>query len=306
MQFIKDFLEKKKYFGVFNAIKLIAIPRVAYHLGVKKNLYFYFLLRWMKKENESIIMKYADNRNTGYNCDEDYNIWTCWWQGIEEMPSIIKFCHESLLRNAGRHKVILITKDNWSEFIEIPKFIINKFEAGKIKIQHLSDVIRILLLEKYGGTWIDASIYVTRPLPERLKFFMPRIKDNKSLNQGKWVFSIIHGPSNHIIFKFMKDILLAYWKKNNISIDYLMFDGFLRIGMENIKEIKTDIDDLIINSPDIWSSRYSFNQEVNINHLKYLIGNNEFLSFTWRIEYKKLTEGGLTTYYGALIDKNIT
>ncbi len=43
-------------------------------------------------------------------------------------------------------------------------FRIKKFEASLYPIPHLSDVLRVLTLWKYGGTYLDLDIVVQKPL----------------------------------------------------------------------------------------------------------------------------------------------
>lgn len=103
----------------------------------------------------------------------------------------------------------------------------------------------------------------------------------------------------------MHDALLEYWRKYDASIDYLKFDGFLRIAYEEFKDVRKTIDALKVSSPDLHSSRYTFNKKVDYNHFSHLIANNEFLSLTWRINYPVEIDR-TPTYYGALLNYSKT
>ena len=57
--------------------------------------------------------------------DENYKdcIWICWWQGLENAPEIVKRCVASIQKHAGNHKIIMITDENYKEFISFPMWI---------------------------------------------------------------------------------------------------------------------------------------------------------------------------------------
>ena len=125
--------------------------------------------------------------------------------------------------------------------------------------------------------------------------------ENITLCQGRWWFGVMAGPPEHKIFRYMLDSLISYWENYDAVVIYLMFDGFLRIAYEEFPDVKQTIDNLSVSSPDLHSSRYTFNETVDYERFTYLINNNDFLSLTWRIDYKTKTETGESTYYGALI-----
>ena len=98
--------------------------------------------------------------------DENYKdcIWICWWQGLKNAPEIVKRCVASIQKNAGNHKVIMITDENYKEFISFPAWIEEKYARGIITKTHLSDLLRISLLAQYGGVWLDSTFFCTGDL----------------------------------------------------------------------------------------------------------------------------------------------
>lgn len=85
-------------------------------------------------------------------------IWTCWWQGEECMPDIVKACYNAMKLHGDRHPVILITKDNYKTYIDIPDYILDKQEKGIIDLTHFSDILRAMILSKHGGIWMDSTL----------------------------------------------------------------------------------------------------------------------------------------------------
>ena len=85
-------------------------------------------------------------------------IWIMWWQGYNNAPNLVKACINSVKINNKNHNVIIITQENFKDYVMLPNFILKKFENGYISITHLSDIIRVLLLYNYGGLWIDSTV----------------------------------------------------------------------------------------------------------------------------------------------------
>ena len=53
-------------------------------------------------------------------------IWTIWWQGEDNAPESMKMCFESMRINSNGHPVIVISEQNLSEYIRLPKYILKK------------------------------------------------------------------------------------------------------------------------------------------------------------------------------------
>lgn len=87
-------------------------------------------------------------------------IWVCWWQGLDQSPEIVKACVKSIKRNAGKHTVIILTEDNYRQYVDIPKWVEEKKNKGIITRTNYSDLLRLSLLAKHGGLWLDATFIV--------------------------------------------------------------------------------------------------------------------------------------------------
>ena len=117
-----------------------------------------FTLDDVKKDFENIINKYKYLIKKEKNIKENCPIWTMWYQGIEAAPPIVRSCIQSIIENRVKHPVIIITKYNIDKYIKLPYYIMEKFNKNIITLTHFSDIVRIALLFKYGGYWIDLLI----------------------------------------------------------------------------------------------------------------------------------------------------
>lgn len=306
MRFLDDFVKISKSFGLHQALKQVFLPRVLAKLYICDyfRLYDIAIRTFLSKNFFNIVLSYK-NRKTDAFLEKIPNIiWVIWWQGEEKMPKVIRECYMSIKRNSAGRKVILITEHNYNDYITIPKYILNKVRKGIISLTHFSDVIRVSLLSKFGGLYIDCGIFVTKPIfLGDVSFFSTKVvpaNDKNVANQNKWVIGLIGATKGDVVVEYIRDMLYEYWKCFDIEIDYLMFDFILKLGYDNIEAIHNEIDHVEYNSPNIHESRYLFNKEVDKDKLMYLVTNNTFLSLTYRIKYPLLVNGQHSYYFELL------
>ena len=197
-------------------------------LEVRNKNYLYLERHYGKICNEII----KSNRDKKFSCnefEENYNVWFCWLQGLEEAPDIVKRCYESGKINLNEKKLHFITKKNLSEYISFPVWIIEKWEKGIISNTCMSDMIRLQLLIKYGGLWIDATTYLTGPIPEyitmnELFMYTHSSQDDITISFNNW---LIYAEKGNFILKSIRDMMFEYWKKETKIREYFIFHLFV-------------------------------------------------------------------------------
>ena len=132
--------------------KALEILRLSAQYKIKKNLE-----RKYKKEINEFQSTYKDE----FKHDLSNKVWVCWFQGMDQAPELVKKCFESLQRNLTDREIILITSDNMCNYVQFPDFILDKWKNGKITHTHMTDLLRLELLVKYGGMWVDATVLCT-------------------------------------------------------------------------------------------------------------------------------------------------
>src|SRR5699024_296166 len=88
-------------------------------------------------------------------------VWVCWFQGLDDAPEIVKLCIDSIKENFKGYEVIILTEKCIREYVTFPEVIERRLEKGQITLTHLSDLLRVELLVKYGGIWIDSTVLIT-------------------------------------------------------------------------------------------------------------------------------------------------
>jgi mannosyltransferase OCH1-like enzyme len=81
-------------------------------------------------------------------------IWS-FWDGYEQ-PPIVKACIDSWKRMAPDYEIRILDKNSTKD--------IEKYALANESLQRYSDFVRLDRLSNYGGVWIDASVYLTKPL----------------------------------------------------------------------------------------------------------------------------------------------
>ena len=168
-------------------------------------------------------------------------IWMCWMQGLENAPELVRQCYKQIKKNITDREIVLITEENIDEYVSFPSYIQEKYKKGIISHTHFSDLLRLELLCKYGGTWIDSTVLCTGSniQPYMLDsdlFLFQNLKpgsNGATLNVSNW---FITSSSCNRILLATKALLYAYWKENNCVIDYFVFHHFMMIAAERYHE----------------------------------------------------------------------
>lgn len=99
-------------------------------------------------------------------------IWTFW--NTKDLPPTVHNCVKTWEFFNPGYEIHIINTKNVNKWI--PEAKINKLHHGKESFARLSDFIRLNLLYKYGGIWLDASTICTQSFDD---FFESVHKKNK-------------------------------------------------------------------------------------------------------------------------------
>lgn len=85
-------------------------------------------------------------------------IWMYWDNDFENAPPIVKLCVDSWKKKNPDWDVVVLNEDTVSQYVEFPEL------SSGITVQAFSDLLRLRLLNQYGGVWVDATSYCVKPL----------------------------------------------------------------------------------------------------------------------------------------------
>lgn len=285
-----------KNFGLVFTIKFI--NAYIYMLILKSRSQIHKVIEHYLETNFKDFIKYSqDKTNIGTPVD-NYKIWVCWLQGKDNMPEVVKLCYDNLLNKIKDKEIVLITFENLKNYVEIPDYIYKKYQEGKILPAHFSDIVRCALLSKYGGMWIDSTIFVTDNIKQHLdifesEFFTHKINgmdDNVFCSQYKWsTFLLGTKNKNNDIFLLTYKFLILYWQKYDMAIDYLMYDYMIFILYKHNMLMNKYIDSNKENNIDLSYFQNKLNIEYDKSEFAQIIKNNYFFKLTYKeyIDFNK-------------------
>ena len=251
------------------------------------------ILDYLKKNYQYLLDQYKETEQPAL--DDSYKnapVWVFWKQGEEHMPEIIQLCLRSKIRQSNGHPVILLTEDNIKDYVDFPDYIWNQFHEGKIRVQHLADMIRVYLIYRYGGLWLDASVFCHKQMDDEI--FKKQIFSLKGepmpefVSNNQWTTFIIGGSKGNTLCSFLNAFFLDYCKNNKPFIDYFMFDCAIALAYYNIPSVKAEIDSLPKTEGDVYWLNQALNRKVNTELLDaYKNEPSVFYKVAWKNEWKK-------------------
>lgn len=212
----------------------LEILRLSTQLKTKQKLY---------KNYHHVLDKFENEFNPDLPHESSNKVWVCWFQGMENAPELVKRCYESIKQNLTDREIILITSGNMEQYVQFPKYIIDKWKSGIITNTHLTDLLRLELLIRYGGMWVDATVFCSeerKNVPDYFfesdLFFYQSLKpgrDGKSTYISSWLMS---AKTNNRVLMATRDLCYEYWKRENILKDYFLLHDFLSIVLDKFSD----------------------------------------------------------------------
>ncbi|MCM1157853.1 MAG: capsular polysaccharide synthesis protein [Bacteroidales bacterium] len=218
----------------YKEIKECAVKHGVMQSSIFKDVEFYRL--WVDKGYLEFKHKYGSwiKEKKAFVLCKEYSsyVWVSWLQGYEEAPELVRACIDSIRQHSEGLNFVFITLENYQRYVEIPDYIISKFEQGIISRTFFSDILRLSLLEKYGGLWVDASVFCLgefRWIYEKSDFFAFRVNDGGAKIAASWFLYSVKG---HILIVETLRLLKMYCKEMNRMEHYYILHFFFRMVAE--------------------------------------------------------------------------
>jgi Capsular polysaccharide synthesis protein len=100
-------------------------------------------------------------------------IWCLWFQGWDNAPDLVKACCASWRRHNPGWAIRFLSRETLGDYLP-PSAERDAIENKNLPLEALSDLARIELLSRFGGVWVDSTVYCLRPLDDWLPQAMPR------------------------------------------------------------------------------------------------------------------------------------
>lgn len=223
-------------------------------------------------------------------------IYILWFQGFDEAPEVVKKCANSWKVYNPDWDIILLDNNNLRNYINLEN--LDKFNKTA-----QSDVIRILLLQLYGGLWVDATTFCNQSLNDWLpnyihQGFFAFNKPGPDRLLSTWFLYSERG--NYIIDKWY-DRTLHYYEINNNPHTYFWFHylfGDLYNSDSKFKEIWDKVPKLSANG----NGPHYLQEQGMFNTISMLVKTNidnkitPLYKLTYKCEFPVYNEN-LNLYY---------
>ena len=229
------------------------------------------------------------------------NLFIYWNNGFENSPLIVKKCLQSWKNKNFKWNIHILSDNNLTKYINIKNYI--DISNKNISKAHFADIIRVLLLEKYGGCWCDATTYCNIGLDDWLfKYiksgFFAFCNPGPDRMLSNW---FLYSEKNNYIITEWRKYIINYWKQHSKIEHYFMHHYlFAKIYNNDIK------------FKNIWNNtikydakfphtllNYGLNKKINEN-IKSIINNNKsqipLFKLTYKYDKSKVTNDSVISY----------
>ena len=259
---------------------------------------------FLEKEFYEFIINYEFN-----TCNQKNSkiIWTLWMQGYENAPELVKSTIDSIRKFAelNNFQFILLEENTIEKYIVFPKLIKEKMDLGVIDYTKISDILRVSLLAKYGGTWVDATIYMKEEFDSSLllqNYYTIKtggIEDySPNISNNRWKGFFLSGNSS--LFSFTRDFFFEYYSRYDIAVDYLLIDYIFDMAYKYDEKIKNQMLELEKSNPNLfWLESHlgdKFDQKVWDN----ITETTKVFKTTYKLSGK--IKSNKNNFYSKLID----
>ncbi|MCT8395760.1 hypothetical protein D0499_08220 [Weissella soli] len=187
----------------------------------------YELLKWLIANNKTIIQNSKISNMQLGEAELQKPIFIFWAQGIENAPEIVKTSVNRLKQQISKHTIHVLTQENYRYYVDLPE------EVEKLlpnHVAHWTDILRVALLAKYGGIWIDATVFVGDNFEEKVDALLdnnhvltPRYGNVlKSRGISNWFIGIGDNSGRQFV-NMIYEALVLYIQTHDEFAYYYMF-----------------------------------------------------------------------------------
>lgn len=151
--------------------------------------------------------------------ENDLPVFCYWNSGADNAPEVARACMAQL--RELHPEAHMLDAGSVREFIDIPARIASVLEHDRPA--HFADYVRVALLEKHGGIWVDATCWVPEPLELAVLPYLeagvvyPRWTSGQI---GNW---FIAAASDSLVITLQRIALEMWWTERSDLPDYFLY-----------------------------------------------------------------------------------
>lgn len=257
------------------------------------------MTKYIHKNFYGLYEKYKNKSDSEAIKPKEKQVWIFWWQSIEKAPQIVQICYKSILKNFKGGKVILITEQNYKDYTDIPQTVIDKLKRGRFSLTHFSDILRVSLLSKNGGLWLDSTIFLPSEIPSEFfehSFYSIRAEDDFWIVFGKWCGFTQSSFINGIVTSFCRDFFYEYWEKFNDLADYFLIDFVILFGYEYIPAFRRSIQLIRFMHQKFLLLERTFSDVYSNETFNSILNSSNFFKLSYKKGFPTKVNESITNY----------
>lgn len=267
--------------------------------GIKyltSKLKYHVITEFLYKENKTLIEAFnKSEHHQALMIGSESNVWVLWWQGLEQAPDIVRICIESIKCHIGNRKLIILSKNNYVDYVELDNQYIEMLNQEKITKTQFSDLLRLNLLFQQGGIWLYITYLLTGDLPEyvsKLSFFTIRhgMEKEYPMSKGLWSSSALGFGKGNEKLKLFIDMYNAYFSKHEKLIDYLLTDYIFAVCCDYCQEIKKMFMSVPINNQNVNKLLCIMNKDYDEQLITCMLNGTTMNKLNRRYSFKSMTK----------------
>ncbi|MFR9566868.1 MAG: capsular polysaccharide synthesis protein [Rikenellaceae bacterium] len=271
-----------------------------------------WLDRYIERNYSEIINRHI-NEPPQLRRVEEPKIWIFWGQGEDNMPPLIRACYRQLTHLNGNS--VLLTNDNLHNYVELPPIIYEKVHDGMVSWANYSDIIRNRLLSRYGGLWLDATVWVSQRVPLEKLNETPIYTAHGAVSRSRcstffWTSGELNWSSwclwsreaGYPLFSFVGDMLCAIASKERVLPDYVTQDYLIDYLLAHLPSVKHDMKRMTLSNDGRLELANMMNEPFD-NKRYCEVAQREFVfKLSFRRAWHKQTATGKQTLYGRMLE----
>ena len=142
-----------------------------------------------------------------------------WGQGFAEAPPVVQACRRQLELLNPDANLHFLDNHNLGAYAALPDRVLAGTDG---RWAARSDAIRLELLARYGGTWLDATCYSTVPLADFVvrgdsPLFAPSFSPHRV---ASW---LLNAPPSSYLVRLHRAAFFDWWDERDDLVDYFLF-----------------------------------------------------------------------------------
>ena len=247
--------------------------------------------RYVQRKYKRIALKYTSFEKITVTANTNNTIWVFWAQGRDRMPALVKRCIEQIDRMKGEYQLVVLDTNSYKQYVTLPDVVLRKLAERKMTLTHFSDILRIALLRKYGGWWMDATIFPLHPIEKPDSLYSIKTEcQPQYISECKWSSFLWYMPAGHPMACFLSKVWKMYWEKNDELVEYFLIDHLVKLFYNSNALFHHEIDALPIENEYLY---FMQSEESNLPFDAYkwarICSTTKFFKCNWRSDIKEET-----------------